>query len=66
MGWHEFFVGLCLVLVFEGIMPFLSPDKYKEMLQKISQLDEKQLRKLGFFAMLIGIIVLFLIKGSVN
>ncbi|MFT6835428.1 MAG: hypothetical protein ACJA0H_001467 [Francisellaceae bacterium] len=62
MGWHEFIIGLCLVLVFEGIMPFLRPDKYKEMIKKISTADNKQIRTYGLCSIIVGIIVLFLIK----
>jgi uncharacterized protein YjeT (DUF2065 family) len=38
MGWGDFFVGVCLLLIFEGIMPFIAPDKYKEYIKKYLKL----------------------------
>ncbi|MCB1644169.1 MAG: DUF2065 domain-containing protein [Pseudomonadales bacterium] len=56
--WHDIGVALALVLVFEGIMPFINPGGWKEMIAIVSQLEDNTLRMAGFGSMILGIIVL--------
>ena len=44
-----------LMLVFEGIMPFLSPRRWRNMAQVLSTVDERSMRLIGLFSMLIGL-----------
>jgi|TARA_B110000263_G_C14803691_1_gene283213 uncharacterized protein YjeT (DUF2065 family) len=62
MLWHELGVGLCLVLVIEGIMPFLFPHQWQEMALKAAEIDEKTMRAMGLASMLIGTGLLYLIN----
>ncbi len=64
MTWENFFVGVCLFLIFEGIMPFISPDKYKEYIKKIAETEDGKLRIYGLVSMVLGIVVLFLINAN--
>jgi len=51
-------IGLCLVLVFEGILPFLNPGAYKAMIRKILEVDETQMRLFGLSSMIAGVVFL--------
>jgi uncharacterized protein YjeT (DUF2065 family) len=62
MLWHELGVALCLVLVIEGIMPFLFPRRWQEMVVKAAEIDEKTMRVMGLISMLIGTGLLYLIN----
>lgn len=62
MLWHELGVALCLVLVIEGIMPFLFPRRWQEMVVKAAEIDEKTMRAMGLVSMLIGTGLLYLIN----
>ena len=62
MLWHDFGVALCLVLVIEGIMPFLFPKQWKESMLKIAEIDDKTMRAFGLGMMLIGTGLLYLIN----
>jgi uncharacterized protein YjeT (DUF2065 family) len=62
MLWHELSVALCLVLVIEGIMPFLFPRRWQEMVVKAAEIDEKTMRAMGLVSMLIGTGLLYLIN----
>ncbi|MDG2071334.1 MAG: DUF2065 domain-containing protein [Pseudomonadales bacterium] len=62
MLWHELSVALCLVLVIEGIMPFLFPRRWQEMVVKAAEIDEKMMRAMGLVSMLIGTGLLYLIN----
>lgn len=61
--WHDLMVALCLVVVIEGIVPFLSPCSWRKMVLNAAQLDDRSLRIMGLASMLIGVGVLYLING---
>ncbi|PLY01672.1 MAG: DUF2065 domain-containing protein [Desulfuromonas sp.] len=46
-----------VVLIFEGMPWFLSPEKTKKMLARIHQLPDSTLRFFGFSAMVIGLLL---------
>ena len=62
--WQELGIALCLVLVLEGILPFLNPGGAKRTFVALSQMDERALRGIGLGSMIAGCVVLFLIRGS--
>ncbi|MCK5524205.1 MAG: DUF2065 domain-containing protein [Thiomargarita sp.] len=57
----EFLVAFALLLVFEGIMPFLNPSGWRNSLRQVSEMDDKTLRLIGFISMLLGVILLYLV-----
>ena len=60
--WHDLLVAVALVMVIEGIMPFLSPTQCRRALQLASQMDDKSLRSLGFASMAVGLVLLYLVR----
>jgi uncharacterized protein YjeT (DUF2065 family) len=60
--WQDFLVGVALVLVFEGILPFLSPIRYRRTLMLASQMKDKTMRVIGFASMSVGLVVLYLVR----
>lgn len=54
----NFLSALALVFVLEGIMPFACSDRWKKMLFKVIEQDDKVLRISGFISMLAGVILL--------
>lgn len=61
--WHELGVALCLVLVIEGIIPFLYPRRWKQLVEQIADLEESTVRWIGFGSMLAGTALLYLVKS---
>ncbi|WAC42890.1 DUF2065 domain-containing protein [Pseudomonas sp. SL4(2022)] len=57
--WQELGIALCLVLVLEGILPFLYPRRWRDTLLQLMQLSDRQLRLLGLASMLLGTTVLY-------
>ena len=57
----NFLSALALVFIFEGIMPFLSPEKWKMFIARILTQDDKVLRITGFISMITGTILLTII-----
>ena len=54
--------GLSLMLVIEGIMPFLFPTAWREAFRKLTQLSDGQLRFMGMTSMLAGLLLLYWVK----
>jgi uncharacterized protein YjeT (DUF2065 family) len=55
-------LGLAMMLVIEGMLPFVLPGLWRETFRKLVTLTDGQLRFVGITAMLSGIILLYLIK----
>jgi hypothetical protein len=60
--WHELWIALALLLIVEGIFPFLSPDGVRKALAAIHQLSDSQLRFAGMTSMLVGVGLLYIIN----
>jgi hypothetical protein len=60
--WHDVGIALCLVLVIEGILPFLYPRRWREMVMMLSEIDDKTMRIAGLTSMLLGTGLLYLIN----
>ncbi len=60
--WNDILVAVALVLVFEGIIPFLVPDKFRQALAQLSQLPDQALRVMGLVSMILGIIFLYILR----
>jgi len=61
--WTEILTAVALVLVIEGILPFVAPGRYRQMVAQIVRLGDNQLRTFGLGAMLAGVLLLFFIRG---
>ena len=61
--WHELAIALCLVLVIEGIIPFLYPRRWKELVSMLADVDDRTMRFVGLTSMLIGTALLYLINN---
>ncbi|HEB82092.1 MAG TPA: DUF2065 domain-containing protein [Gammaproteobacteria bacterium] len=60
--WENLLPALALVLVIEGILPFLSPKGWREAVQQASRLSDNALRMVGFSSMLLGVIILYFVR----
>ena len=60
--WNELLVAIALVLVFEGIIPFLAPDKFRQALAQLTQMPDKVLRMIGLASMTLGIVFLYILR----
>jgi uncharacterized protein YjeT (DUF2065 family) len=60
--WQDLLSALALMLVLEGILPFLSPEVTRRTLQTASQMDNRGLRITGLLSMLAGLGLLYLVR----
>lgn len=55
-------LGLAMMLVIEGMMPFMFPGQWRETFRKLVTLTDGQLRFVGMTSMLSGLLLLYWIK----
>jgi uncharacterized protein len=51
----DFLAALCLVLVIEGLMPFIAPKAWRETVTKVAQFSDGQLRMVGLICIVLGL-----------
>lgn len=52
--------ALALVLVIEGLLPFVAPRVWREMFRRAAEVNDGQLRFFGLTAMIAGLLLLYL------
>lgn len=60
--WLDLAKAFCLVLVIEGIMPFVAPARWRNLAQLMAQIDDRAMRIVGFTSMMLGAVLLFFLK----
>ena len=62
INWSDFGAALALLLVLEGLLPFLGPDALRRTLDQIIRLDDRTLRTIGLISILAGLGLLALVR----
>ncbi|MGH8629314.1 MAG: DUF2065 domain-containing protein [Burkholderiales bacterium] len=60
--WGSLLTAIALVLVLEGILPFLSPRGWRETFKRLTEMSDGQIRFIGLTSMIAGLLLLFLTK----
>jgi uncharacterized protein YjeT (DUF2065 family) len=55
-------IAFALMLVLEGLMPFLAPGTWRETFRRLTQLTDGQIRFIGLTSMLAGIVLLMVFR----
>lgn len=55
--------AVALVLVIEGLLPALSPRRYRQTMLNMSKMDDRILRSIGLVSMAAGALLLYFFKG---
>ncbi len=56
---NSLLAALGLVLVLEGVLPFLAPSLWRDTFRKLLDLSDGQLRFMGLISMLMGLGIVF-------
>ena len=56
--WSDLFRAIALVFIIEGLMPFLAPDRWREMVTRLSHTDSRSLRVFGGVMIGVGAVLL--------
>jgi len=55
----ELWSALALVLIIEGVLPFVAPNMWRSTFLRLTRLSDGQLRFVGLIAIAIGLLALF-------
>ncbi len=61
--WNDLWAAIALMLIIEGIVPFINPGAFYRMLKVVSEMDSKNIRILGAVWMGCGLLVLYWVRG---
>lgn len=62
MAWTEILTALALVLIIEGLLPFASPGRYRQMVAQIVTLNDNNIRTVGLVVIVIGLVLLYVVR----
>jgi hypothetical protein len=57
-----FLLAFALMLIIEGLLPFLAPNLWRETFRRIIRMTDGQIRFFGLTSMLAGVILLFILR----
>ena len=60
--WHDLLVALALVLVIEGMVPFLSPGAMRRAMLALAEMNDSTLRFAGLTVMVVGCLLLYAVR----
>ncbi|MCB1859469.1 MAG: DUF2065 domain-containing protein [Gammaproteobacteria bacterium] len=60
--WHDLLVALALLMVIEGILPFLSPEGTRRMMRAVAEMDSRSIRFSGLVSMILGVLTLYIVN----
>ncbi len=64
MLWQDLATAVCLVLVVEGLLPFLAPSRWKEAMRQMAATEDRTLRVIGLLSMLAGVGLLYVVRAG--
>ena len=54
---------MAILLVLEGLLPFLNPGAHAPRIPQLSQMQDRELRVAGFVSMVAGLVLLFVVRS---
>lgn len=60
--WQELLLAFGLMLILEGIMPFLYPRRWQQMVEMLAQMDPSSMRMAGLASMVLGLVIIYLVR----
>ena len=60
--WDELLSALALVLVIEGLFPFISPTGFRKKILAMTEMNDSQIRMASLASMAGGLVLLYLIR----
>ena len=59
---QNFVIAFCLMLIIEGMIPFIAPDRWRSLILMLQDMSNNQIRLLGLVLMLSGTALLLIIN----
>ena len=55
--------ALALMLVIEGVLPFLMPALWRQTFRRLTEMSDGQIRFIGLTSMLAGLLLLYIVRN---
>jgi uncharacterized protein YjeT (DUF2065 family) len=59
---HTLLLAIALMLVIEGILPFLVPTLWRDTFRRLTEMSDGQIRFVGLTSMLVGLLLMYLVR----
>ena len=59
-----FLMALALMLILEGVLPFLAPNLWRDTFRRITQMNDGQIRFVGLSSMVVGVLLLWWVRSG--
>jgi uncharacterized protein YjeT (DUF2065 family) len=56
-------MAFALMLILEGVLPFLAPNLWRDTFRRITQMSDGQIRFVGLSSMLVGLLLLLWVRS---
>jgi len=63
ISWSDLGAAVALMFIIEGMMPFINPGTFRQMLEMVSKMEERSVRILGAVWIGLGIALLYGVRG---
>ena len=60
--WQVFPAAIALLFVVEGMLPFISPARWRAAITAVAQMDDSSIRRFGLGSMVLGLCLLYLVN----
>ena len=61
--WQDLLAAVALMLVIEGMLPFISPAVMRQAFAAMAAMDDRKLRLSGLFSMAAGVVLLYMVRA---
>ena len=61
--WQDLLAAVALMLVIEGMLPFISPAAMRQAFAAMAAMDDLKLRLSGLFSMAAGVVLLYMVRA---
>jgi len=55
-------MAFALMLIIEGVLPFLLPKLWRDTFRRITEFTDGQIRFFGLSSMLVGLLILYIVR----
>lgn len=62
MMWQDLLTAVALLLILEGMLPFLNPNALRNTYKKLTEMNDQTIRLTGFLSMMLGLMALYWIR----
>ncbi|HHC72074.1 MAG TPA: DUF2065 domain-containing protein [Thiotrichales bacterium] len=59
---QDLLTALALMLVLEGILPFVSPGTWRRTMLELARMDDRTIRMVGLGSMLVGALLTWIVR----